>query len=74
MTMLAAAPALAVDRVPVAVVWMGDAASLETGGAQGTVEEVNLQLARTQTARPLDAIEVLRSRDEGGPETREQLD
>ena len=58
-TMLAAGPALAVDRVPVAVVWMGDAATLESGGAQRTVEEVNLQMARTRTARPIDGVEEL---------------
>ena len=72
-TMLAAAPALAVDRAPIAVVWMGDAATLESGGAQRTVEEVNLQLQRTQTARPIDGIEDRRALVEGGPATRVQL-
>lgn len=65
--------ALALDRVPIAVVWMGDAASLEAGGAQRTVEEVNLQLARTQTARPIDGTEDRRTLVEGGPATRVQL-
>lgn len=72
-TMLAAGPALAVDRVPIAVVWMGDAASLETGGAQRTVEDVNLQLARTPTARPIDGVEDRRTLVEGGPATHVQL-
>jgi hypothetical protein len=72
-TMLAAGPVLAIDRAPVAVVWMGDAASLESGGAQRTVEEVNLQLARTPTARPIDGIEDRRALVEGGPATRVQL-
>ncbi|MCA1665320.1 MAG: hypothetical protein LC659_13830, partial [Myxococcales bacterium] len=72
-TMVAAGPALAVDRAPIAVVWMGDAASLEAGGAQRTVEEVNLQLARTQTARPIDGIEDRRALVDGGPATHVQL-
>jgi len=72
-TMLAAGPALAVDRAPIAVVWMGDAASLEAGGAQRTVEDVNLQLSRTQTARPIDGIEDRRTLVEGGPATHVQL-
>jgi hypothetical protein len=72
-TMIAAGPALAVDRVPIAVVWMGDAASLEAGGAQRTVEEVNLQLQRNPTARPIDGIEDRRALVEGGPATRVQL-
>ena len=72
-TMLAAGPALAVDRVPVAVVWMGDAATLESGGAQRTVEEVNLQMARTRTARPIDGVEDRRALVEGGPATHVQL-
>ncbi|MCU1278892.1 MAG: hypothetical protein JWM53_2438, partial [bacterium] len=65
--------ALALDRVPVAVVWMGDAASLEAGGAQRTVEEVNVQLARTRTARPIDGVEDRRALVDGGPATRVQL-
>lgn len=72
-TMLAAGPALAVDRIPIAVVWMGDAASLEQGGAQRTVEEVNLQLQRNPTARPIDGVEDRRALVEGGPATRVQL-
>ncbi|HEY1584322.1 MAG TPA: hypothetical protein VGH63_01470 [Polyangia bacterium] len=72
-TMVAGGPALAVDRVPIAVVWMGDAASLEVGGAQRTVEDVNLQLARTPTARPIDGIEDRRTLVDGGPATHVQL-
>ncbi|HEX8950301.1 MAG TPA: hypothetical protein VF945_00580, partial [Polyangia bacterium] len=71
--MVAAGPALALDRVPVAVVWMGDAASLEAGGAQRTVEEVNAQLGRSPTARPIDGNEDRRTLVEGGPATRVQL-
>src|SRR5262249_55181465 len=56
-TTLAAGPALALDRIPVAVVWMGDAASVEEGGAARTVADVNAQLAKTQTARPIDGVE-----------------
>jgi len=72
-TMLAATPALALDRIPVAVVWMGDAASLEEGGAQRTVADVNTQLQKTQTARPIDGVEDRRTLVEGGPATRVQL-
>jgi hypothetical protein len=72
-TLLAAGPALAVDRIPIAVVWMGDAASLEAGGAQRTVEEVNLQLQRNPTARPIDGVEDRRALVEGGAATRVQL-
>ena len=72
-TMVAAGPALALDRIPIAVVWMGEAATLETGGAQRTVEDVNLQLQRTPTARPIDGIEDRKTLVEGGPATRVQL-
>jgi hypothetical protein len=72
-TMIAAGPALAVDRIPIAVVWMGDAASLEQGGAQRTVEDVNGQLQRNPTARPIDGVEDRRTLVEGGPATRVQL-
>ena len=65
--------ALALDRVPIAVVWMGDAASLEAGGAQRTVEDVNLQLTRTPTARPIDSVDDRRALVEGGPATRVRL-
>jgi hypothetical protein len=67
------ASAFAIDRVPVAVVWMGDAASLESGGAQRTVEDVNRQLQRTPTARPIDGVEDRHTLVEGGPATRVQL-
>ncbi len=63
--------ALALDRIPVAVVWMGDAASV-VEGAQKTVDEVNAQLARTRTARPIDGVEDRRTLVEGGPATRVQ--
>jgi hypothetical protein len=72
-TMIAAGPARALDRIPVAVVWMGDAASLEEGGAQRTVADVNAQLAKTQTARPIDGVEDRRTLVEGGPATHVQL-
>lgn len=65
-------PAHAADRAPVAVVWMGDAASLEAG-AQKTVADVNAALARTVTARPVDGIEDRRLLVEGGPSTKVQL-
>lgn len=72
-TLVAAGPALALDRIPVAVVWMGDAGTLEAGGAQRTVEDVNLQLSRTRTARPIDGIEDRKTLVEGGPATHVQL-
>lgn len=72
-TMVAAGPALALDRIPIAVVWMGEAATLEAGGAQRTVEEVNLQLQRTPTARPIDGIEDRKTLVDGGPATRVHL-
>ncbi|MDB4969991.1 MAG: hypothetical protein JWN44_5680 [Myxococcales bacterium] len=71
-TMMAAAPALALDRIPVAVVWMGDAASLDAGALR-TVEEVNAQLSRSRTARPIDGVEDRRALVDGGPATRVQL-
>jgi hypothetical protein len=71
-TVMAATPALAVDRIPVAVVWMGDASTLDAG-AQRTVEEVNAALGRTRTARPIDGIEDRRTLVDGGPTTRAQL-
>ncbi len=69
---LTAAPAHAADRVPVAVVWMGDATSLESGAAK-TVAEVNAALARTVTARPIDGAEDRKALVDGGPSTRVQL-
>jgi hypothetical protein len=71
-TMIAATPALALDRVPVAVVWMGDAESI-AAGAQRTVDDVNTALGRTQTARPIDGVEDRRLLVEGGPSTRVQM-
>lgn len=65
-------PAHAPDRQPIAVVWMGDASSLELGAAR-TVAEVNAALARTATARPVDGIEDWRLLVEGGPSTKVQL-
>ncbi|HEX4461345.1 MAG TPA: hypothetical protein VIA18_25365 [Polyangia bacterium] len=60
------------DRQPIAVVWMGDASSLESGAAR-TVADVNAALARTATARPVDGIEDRRLLVEGGPSTKVQL-
>jgi hypothetical protein len=67
-----ATTAQAADRVPVAVVWMGDAASVESGAGK-TVAEVNAALARTVTARPIDGAEDRKTLVEGGPSTRVQL-
>ena len=55
--------------------WSGWATrrQLEAGGAQRTVEDVNLQLARTPTGRPIDGIEDRRALVEGGPATHVQL-
>jgi hypothetical protein len=64
--------ALALDRIPVAVVWMGDAASLEEG-AQRTVDEINGALSRSRTARPIDGSEDRRVLVAGGPSTKVQL-
>jgi hypothetical protein len=64
--------AFAVDRIPVAVVWMGDASTLESGAGK-TVAEVNAALARTVTARPVDGAEDRKTLVEGGPSTRVQL-
>lgn len=63
--------ALALDKIPVAVVWMGDASTLD--GAQKTVDDVNAALARTPTARPIDGVEDRRVLVEGGPSTRVAL-
>lgn len=73
MTLMVAAPARAIDRMPVAVVWMGDAASLEERGARRTVDEVNAALGRTRTARPIDGVEDRRTLVDGGPATHVQL-
>jgi hypothetical protein len=72
LTLVAPGSAHAVDRAPVAVVWMGDAASLDAG-AQRTVADINAALSRTVTARPVDGIEDRRILVEGGPSTKVQL-
>jgi len=53
------------DRVPVAVLWMGDPATLDEGGR--VVDGVNNALARSPTARPLDSAADKRALLEGGP-------
>jgi hypothetical protein len=70
-TVFVATPARAVDRVPIAVVWMGDADSIAAGAAK-TVDDVNAALARTHTARPIDGVEDRRTLVEGGPSTHVQ--
>ena len=61
---LAAAP---VERLPVAVMWMGEAQTLDEGVK--VVEAVNSELTRTPGARPLDSAEERRVLVEGGPAT-----
>jgi hypothetical protein len=70
-TVFVAAPARAVDRIPIAVVWMGDADSVAAGAVK-TVADVNAALARTHTARPIDGVEDRRTLVEGGPATQVQ--
>lgn len=64
--------AAAAERTPVAVLWMGDPASV-AAGAQRTVDAVDAALARTQTARPIDSSEDRRMLVTGGPATAAQL-
>lgn len=68
-TVFVAAPAHALDRIPIAVVWMGDADSVSAGAIK-TVDDVNAALTRTRTARPIDGVEDRRTLVEGGPSTR----
>jgi len=65
---LAVAGAARADRVPVAVVWMGEPTSL-TDGARIS-EEVQRALSRSKTGRGLDGAEDRRLLVEGGPVTR----
>ena len=56
------------DRVPVAVLWLGDATTLEDGAR--IANEVNASLSRAKSARPLDSVEDKRLLVEGGAVTR----
>jgi hypothetical protein len=56
------------DRVPVAVLWMGDPATLDEGGR--VVDATNNALARSPTARPLDSVADKKALLEGGPVAR----
>ncbi len=58
------------DRSPVAVLWMGDAQTLDEGTR--VAEEVNAALNRTPGARGLDSAEDRRLLIEGGAVTRVQ--
>jgi hypothetical protein len=63
------AAAQAAERVPVAVVWLGDASTLAEGSR--IVGEVDVSIGRaTQTARPLDSAADRRALVDGGPSTR----
>jgi hypothetical protein len=66
-TAMVAGPARA-DRAPVAVVWLGEPATL-TDGAR-VAEEVQRALSRSKTGRGLDGAEDRRLLIEGGPVTR----
>ncbi len=62
--------AQAAERVPIAVVWMGDAASADEGAR--IASEVDAALARSTrspTARPLDSAADRKALVEGGPAT-----
>ena len=63
----------AVDRVPIAVVWMGDAASLESGGASAPSRKSTLRWRARARRGPLDSVEDRRALVEGGPATHVQL-
>jgi hypothetical protein len=58
------------DRIPVAVLWMGDAASLDEG--QRVADELTASLNRSPGARPLDSAEDRRVLVEGGAVTKVQ--
>ncbi len=62
-----AAPAAAADRLPIAVLWMGEAEG-ELGAK--IVEDVNAALSRKPTARPIDNLDDRRTLAEGGPSAR----
>ncbi len=56
------------DRLPVAVLWLGDAATLDEG--RKTVEELNRGLDKAERARPIDGADDRVTLVEGGPATR----
>ncbi len=60
--------ALAADRIPVAVVWMGDGGTLDEGGR--VTGELNKVLSRSKIARGIDGTEDRRFLVEGAGATR----
>ncbi len=66
--LLASTPALAADRIPVAVLWVGDATTLDEGAR--ITGEVNAALGRSKTARPIDSVEDRDRLVQGGAVTR----
>lgn len=70
LALCAIAHAAAPERVPTAVLWLGDATTLEDG--QRVVAAVNDALSRSKSARPLDSAEDRRVLVEGGAVTRAQ--
>ena len=61
--------AQAAERIPVAVVWLGDAGTIDEGGRIATEVGAALQRAAVPTARPLDSDADRRALIEGGPAT-----
>jgi hypothetical protein len=69
---MCAGAAHAADRMPVAVVWLGDSTSIEEG--MRVVGEVGAALWRGSIGRPLDSVGDRKALVEGGPATQvEQL-
>jgi len=62
------AQAARADRAPVAVLWLGDAATLGEGAA--ATDGVNGALGRSPSARPIDSADDRRVLVEGGPATQ----
>lgn len=61
----------AADKLPTAVLWMGDPTTIEEG--LRVTEDVNAGLRRSPTARPLDSAEDRKTLVEGGTTSRAAL-
>jgi hypothetical protein len=66
--LLCASPAFAADRIPVAVLWVGDPTTLDEGAR--IAGDVNNALTKSKTARPIDSIEERERLVQGGAVTR----
>jgi hypothetical protein len=69
--LLSAGVSRAADKLPTAVLWMGEPTTIEEG--LRVTEDVNAGLRRSPTARPLDSAEDRRTLVEGGTTSRAAL-